>query len=82
MAQLMDAQHGQRYIEGHGGKALWKRRVECLVCAIAHVFETHGISPSRALAGARWCVEQSLRRAQQLMRVFGYSYLDMKWRLA
>lgn len=81
--QLMDVGHGQRYIKGHGGKGLWKRRREALIQAIASIFQMHGvISLQRALAGARWCVDQSLERAKKAMQAFGWTYETMEWRAA
>lgn len=77
---LLDTRHGQKYIKGHGGKAVMKRRKERLIAWLTMAFL--GVCRCDWHCARRWAeqaVRMDLERAKRYMQSQGWDYLAGQW---
>lgn len=74
MSFLADVTHGQKYIEGHGGKALCMKRKAALQGMLAIALIGAGADWITAQERAALAVERNLEMAKLVMRRQGWDY--------
>lgn len=71
---LADVTHGQKYIKGHGGKALCMKRKAALQGMLAIALIGAGADWITAQERAALAVERNLETAKRVMRRQGWDY--------
>lgn len=74
-----DVRHGQKYVKGHGGKALMERRKERLEAMLRLAFIGAGATWEHAWKAAKTAIEMDFERAKLYMARQGWDYMQGSW---